>query len=178
MADKTADREERWTIRGIGPAFQRRIRTAAKSQRLTVGEAVTEALEAWLKAIQEPARGDTKGIGSGDAPEALARIEARLNALERQVYGSAPPQNKAREPAPVDPKPRLVQGQARPKPAKPILPRDDPRWIPIREQALTLVRQGLTEKEVAKRLSDGGIEVSKSVIGKWRRAAEAELLKA
>jgi hypothetical protein len=78
-----ADKEPRWTVRGIDPDLQRRIKERAEAKRYTVGEVVTAALEAWLEAPQGIAQSQST-MALEELAKSLAEIQARLEALERQ----------------------------------------------------------------------------------------------
>jgi hypothetical protein len=79
-----ADKEPRWTIRGIDPNLQRRIKERAEAKRYTIGEVVTAALEAWLEAPQGIAQSQST-VALEELAGRLAEIQARLEALERQA---------------------------------------------------------------------------------------------
>jgi predicted transcriptional regulator len=79
-----ADKEPRWTVRGIDPDLQRRIKECAEAKRYTVGEVVTAALEAWLEAPQGIAQSQST-VALEELAKSLAEIQARLEALERQA---------------------------------------------------------------------------------------------
>jgi hypothetical protein len=84
-----ADKEPRWTIRGIDPNLQRRIKERAEAKRYTVGEVVTAALEAWLEAPQGIVQSQST-VALEDLAGKLAEIQARLEAVERQVGARKP----------------------------------------------------------------------------------------
>jgi hypothetical protein len=76
------DKPDRWTIRGIDPDLQRRVRERAEAKRYTVGEVVTAALEAWLEAPQGIAQSQNT-LALEEMAGRLASIESRLEAFER-----------------------------------------------------------------------------------------------
>jgi hypothetical protein len=82
------DKPDRWTIRGITPDLQRRVRERAEAKRYTVGEVVTAALEAWLEAPQGIAQSQNT-LALEDLAARLAEIQARLDVIEQLQIGRA-----------------------------------------------------------------------------------------
>jgi hypothetical protein len=82
------NKPDRWTIRGIAPDLQRRVRERAEAKRYTVGEVVTAALEAWLEAPQGIAQSQNT-LALEDLAARLAEIQARLDAIEQLQIGRA-----------------------------------------------------------------------------------------
>lgn len=60
MGAAVADMSDRLTVRGVDPVVWRRARLAALRHDLTMGEAVNEALRAWLAGVGAPAAEDER----------------------------------------------------------------------------------------------------------------------
>jgi hypothetical protein len=151
-----ADKPDRWTIRGIAPDLQRRIKERAEAKRYTVGEIVTAALEAWLNAPQEIAQSQhTQTLE--DLARSLAEVQDRLDALEQSSD------------------PRIGQVSVGQRPIRgPIASSADAKPPEWKEEAIALKRQGLSEAAVAKRMTEAGKPISAGAVGKWWRKARDE----
>ena len=81
----------RWTVRGVPTELQKAAGDAARARGLTLGQWLTEALEAGVSRDAPPA---TAAMGWTGA------IEQRLQRLEQAVLAGKPDQTAA-EPAPA-----------------------------------------------------------------------------
>jgi hypothetical protein len=88
MADKAQDR---WTVRGVPLAAQRKASKAAKAQGITLGKWVAQAIEA---ALGQPS---ASPVSEDSVVTRLEALEARVKALEHGM-GQEGPQTVAEGP--------------------------------------------------------------------------------
>lgn len=72
-----ADKAGRWTVRGVPPVLQKSAGDAARARGLTIGQFLTELVEAAIGAGAAPAQAP---VGWAEA------IEQRLDRLEQAVF--------------------------------------------------------------------------------------------